>query len=95
MKINNIVHFCIVTSQLEINHAALPVLNELVQDTGEAVLVSILEDEIVYIGQMEGSHPDSVLTYVGGRNPVHCTSEGKLLLPFTKRQISNGFWRTV
>ncbi|RUT41453.1 hypothetical protein EJP82_23650 [Paenibacillus anaericanus] len=54
-----------------------------------------MEDEIVYIGQMEGSHPDSVLTYVGGRNPGHCTSEGKLLLAFheaanIKRILANG-----
>lgn len=85
----------IVTSQLEINHAALPVLKELVRDTGEAALISILEDKVVYIEQMEGSHPDPVLTYVGGRNPVHCTSEGKLLLAFheaanIKRILANG-----
>ncbi|WP_240421320.1 IclR family transcriptional regulator [Paenibacillus periandrae] len=73
----------IVTSQLEINREARPILKELVRDTGEAAHIAVLEDEdVVYIEQIECLHPVRILSYVGRRNPIHCTSSGKVLLAF-------------
>ncbi len=72
----------IVISQLEINRAARPVLEKLVKDTGEAAVIAVLEDEVVYIEQIECTHPVQILTYIGSRSPVHCTGSGKVLLAF-------------
>jgi len=73
----------IVTSQLEITREARPILKNLVKETGESAHIAVLEDhEVVYIEQIECSHPVRILSYVGRRNPVHCTSSGKVLLAF-------------
>jgi len=72
----------IVSSQLEINRAARSVIKNLVKETGEAAVIAILEDEVVDIEQIERSHPEPILTYIGSRSPVHCTSSGKLLLAY-------------
>lgn len=77
LKLNSVV-----VSQLEINHAADPIIKELAKSTGEAALISILEDEIVYIAQIECRHQQLILPLVGHRSPVHCTSAGKLLLAY-------------
>lgn len=72
----------IVISQLEINRAARPVLEKLVKDIGEAAVIAVLEDDVVYIEQIECTHPVQILTYIGSRSPVHCTGSGKVLLAF-------------
>lgn len=77
LKLNSVV-----TSQLEINHAAHPIIKELANSTGEAALISVLEEEIVYIERIECRHQELILPLVGHRSPVHCTSAGKLLLVY-------------
>jgi IclR family transcriptional regulator, KDG regulon repressor len=73
----------IVTSNLEINREARPILRNLVNETGEAAHIAVLENhEVVYLEQIECSHPVRILSYVGRRNPVHCTSSGKVLYAF-------------
>lgn len=72
----------IVSTQLEINRAARSVIKNLVKETGEAAAIAILEDEVVDIEQIEGTHPEPILTYIGSRSPVHCTGSGKLLLAY-------------
>lgn len=73
----------IVTSQLEIRAEARPVLKALSSETGEAAHISVLEGrEVVYIEQVESHHPVRILSYVGRRNPLHCTSSGKVLLAY-------------
>ncbi|MGO4548536.1 IclR family transcriptional regulator [Paenibacillus sp. 2TAB23] len=81
LKLNSVV-----TSQLEINHAAQPIIRELAKSTGEAVLISVLEDEIVYIEQIECRHQECILPLVGYRSPAHCTSAGKLLLAYYEKE---------
>ncbi len=76
----------IVSSQLEINRAARSVIKNLVKETGEAAVIAILEDEVVDIEQIECSHPDPILTYIGSRSPVHCTGSGKLLLAYHEKE---------
>lgn len=76
----------IVTSNLEINKVARPTLRNLVNETGEAAHIAVLENqEVVYLEQIECSHPVRILSYVGRRNPVHCTSSGKLLYAYQDR----------
>ncbi len=73
----------IVIANLEVNKEARPILRNLVNETGEAAHIAVLENqEVVYTEQIECSHPVRILSYVGRRNPVHCTSSGKLLYAF-------------
>lgn len=78
----------IVTSQLEINREARPILKQLVKELGEAAHIAVLEGhEVVYLEQVESQHHVRILSYVGRRNPVHCTSSGKVLLAFQKPDV--------
>ncbi|TBL79368.1 IclR family transcriptional regulator [Paenibacillus thalictri] len=73
----------IVSSQLEVRREAKPILSTLVRETGEAAHIAVFESqEVVYIEQIECSHPVRILSYVGRRNPLHATSSGKILLSF-------------
>ncbi|WP_174614494.1 IclR family transcriptional regulator [Virgibacillus ihumii] len=73
----------IVINNLEIHSEAAPVLNKLVNDTGETAHLSILDGlDNIYIHKEECTHPVRILTHVGRRNPAYCTSSGKVLLAF-------------
>jgi DNA-binding IclR family transcriptional regulator len=63
---------------------ARPALKELQAASGEAVSLSIRDgDEAATVLQLEGDHIVSVKNWVGRRTPLHCTSDGKVLLAFT------------
>jgi len=82
----------IVTSNLEINREARPVLRKLVQEIGEAAHIAVLEgNEVVYLEQVESQHHVRILSYVGRRNPVHCTSSGKVMLAFQHPDFIENF----
>jgi IclR family transcriptional regulator, KDG regulon repressor len=78
----------IVTSNLEINREAQPILQKLVHDIGETAHIAVLEGiDVVYINRVECKHPVQILTYVGRRNPIHCTSSGKVLLAYQEEEL--------
>ncbi|WP_077328509.1 IclR family transcriptional regulator [Virgibacillus siamensis] len=78
----------IVINNLEIHSEAAPVLNKLVNDTGETAHLSILDGlDNIYIHKEECTHPVRILTHVGRRNPAYCTSSGKVLLAFADEEI--------
>lgn len=73
----------IVSSYVDLAEAAKPLTARLARETSEAILVAVLEeDEIVYIFKEDGSTKEDLAASVGARNPVHCTSSGKLLLAY-------------
>ena len=75
--------YSIIVSKLEVSRESRPVLRRLVNETGESAHVAILEDkDVVYVEQVECAQPAHILSYVGRRNPAHCTSTGKLLLAY-------------
>lgn len=86
----------IVTNNFEIHKEAVPVLNKLVNDTGETAHLAILDgNDTIYIHKEECNHPVRILTHLGRRNPAYCTSSGKVLLAFSDREtveqvIENG-----
>ncbi|MFC3040493.1 IclR family transcriptional regulator [Virgibacillus xinjiangensis] len=78
----------IVTNNLEIHKEAAPVLNKLVNDTGETAHLAIMDGlDTIYIHKEECHHPVRILTHVGRRNPSYCTSSGKVLLAFSDEHI--------
>jgi DNA-binding IclR family transcriptional regulator len=70
-----------VASSLDLVRAARPVCRELSEQTQETVTITVLVgDEALIIDQT--SSPSSVLSvdWTGRRTPLHCTSDGKVLL---------------
>ncbi|MFB9990147.1 IclR family transcriptional regulator [Bacillus benzoevorans] len=77
----------VVTSHLEIHRESKDVLKELVSDLGETAHIAILEGkEITYLHKVECINPVPLLSSIGKRNPVTCTSAGKVLLAYQKKQ---------
>lgn len=64
--------------------AARPILDELAERTTETVNLGVLSgDSVVYVDQITGTRSIVSVSWVGRRTPLHCTSNGKVLLAFT------------
>lgn len=78
----------IITSNLEINREAQPVLQRLVDETGETAHIAVLDGmSVVYLNKIQCKHPVQILTHIGRRNPLHCTSSGKMILAHQKEEL--------
>ena len=78
----------VITSHLEIHRESKDILKKLVTDLGESAHVAILEgNEITYVQKVECTNPVPLISSIGKRNPVSCTSAGKILLAFQKKNI--------
>lgn len=63
--------------------AARPVMEALAAETGEAAVLSVLDDgEAVDVAQVDGHHRVGTRDWVGRRSPLHASSDGKVLLAF-------------
>lgn len=66
---------------------ARPYMEELAQEIGEIIHLSILDtNEIVYLEKKGGGQPLTVATRVGGRSPSHASAMGKVLLSGLSRK---------
>jgi len=75
----------IVNSNMDVYQESITELNKLVESTGETSHISIVDNlEVMYLNKVECNHPVRVLTHVGRRNPLYCTSSGKVLLAYSK-----------
>lgn len=73
----------VVFSHKELYKEAVPIVQSLVHQLDETAQICLLEnDEVVYLFRTECSKPVRLLTQIGRRNPVHCTSEGLAILAF-------------
>jgi len=60
-----------------------PVMQHIVQATGETTLISVLDgEEMVYVERFDSPHPIQVRGSIGRRDPLYCTAMGKSLLAF-------------
>jgi IclR family acetate operon transcriptional repressor len=68
-------------ADLDVVRRARPVLEALADRTQETVNLGVLEGlEVVNVDQVAGSHAVLNVNWVGKRTPLHCTSNGKVLL---------------
>ncbi|MDP2974901.1 MAG: IclR family transcriptional regulator [Anaerolineales bacterium] len=66
---------------LDIRNLSRPLLERLVEVTGETVHLAILDNyEVVYIDKVDGHQPVRMISSVGNRMPAHSTGLGKALL---------------
>lgn len=66
---------------LDLVRTARPVLEDLAEATRETVNLGVHSgDAVVYIDQVTGTRSIVAVSWVGRRTPLHCTSNGKVLL---------------
>ena len=66
---------------LDLVRTAHPILEELADRTHETVNLGVLSgDSVVYVDQISGTRAIVSVSWVGRRTPLHCTSNGKVLL---------------
>jgi len=73
--------------QMDLVREATPYLKELVKECNETVHLGVLEEgEVMYLAKEESSQTIRMISYVGKRAPVHCTSLGKVLLAYLSEE---------
>jgi DNA-binding IclR family transcriptional regulator len=71
----------VATAGLDLVRQARPVLERLAEETSETVNLAVLDgDRVVNIDQIAAPHLVVNVNWVGKRTPLHCTSNGKMLL---------------
>jgi len=69
--------------QMDLAREATPYLKELVNQCNETVHLGVLEEgEVLYLAKEESSQTIRMISYVGKRAPLHCTTLGKVLLTY-------------
>jgi len=69
--------------QMDLVKEVAPCLKELVNQFNETVHLGVLEEgEVLYLAKEESSQTIRMISYVGKRAPLHCTSLGKVLLAY-------------
>lgn len=73
----------VISVHTEIYQEALPLLQSLVHTLKETAHICLLEKtEVVYLLRVENQATVPLVTRIGRRNPVHCTSEGLVILAY-------------
>jgi DNA-binding IclR family transcriptional regulator len=68
---------------LDLVRTARPLIEDLAERTRETVNLGVLSgDSVTYIDQVTGTRAIVAVSWVGRRTPLHCTSNGKVLLAF-------------
>jgi DNA-binding IclR family transcriptional regulator len=69
------------TSHLEMTEAVHPVVFDLAEITQETVQFIVLDIPKIFVLLIEEcKHPVRIMSHPGRKNPIHCTSSGKVLL---------------
>lgn len=78
----------VITSHLEIYRESKDILQKLVHHLDETAHIAILEGlGITYVHKEERKNSETLLSDVGKKNPLHCTSSGKILLAYQKKEV--------
>src|SRR4051794_15130353 len=73
----------IALSRFDLQSTARPFVEQLVKATGETAHLGILQgNEVVSLVNVESRHSVRTPSTVGRRSPIHCTSQGKVLVGF-------------
>lgn len=81
-------------ASLDIVRTAHPILEDLADRTRETVNLGVISgDGVVYIDQVAGARSIVAVSWVGRRTPLHCTSNGKVLLAYMGEEERARFLR--
>ncbi|CAM2845113.1 IclR family transcriptional regulator [Paenibacillus sediminis] len=82
----------VVTSNLDIYNESLPIVRNLVNKVDETAHIGVLDEgHVIYLLKVECNHLVRFLTHVGRRNPLHCTSSGKVILAHQETEFINNY----
>ncbi len=82
----------VISIHKEMYREALPRLHKLVEKTNETAHICLLEkEEVVYLYRIEGNNKTKLVTNVGHKNHLHCTSEGLAIMAFQNQKTINHF----
>jgi IclR family transcriptional regulator, KDG regulon repressor len=85
----------IALSRIDLHSVAKPFIERLAAETGETAHLGILrQTEIISLVNAEGTHTVRTPSTVGRRSPVHCTSQGKVLLAFQQGSVLDSLLRS-
>lgn len=74
-------------SGLDLVRLARPILETLAERVREASNLGVRSgDDVVYVDQIAGSRSIVTVSWVGRRTPLHCTSNGKVLLAWAEER---------
>ena len=86
----------VVFSHRDLYLEAHPIVDNLVDELGETAHICLLEDtEVVYLFRKECHQPERLLTCMGRKNPIHCTSEGLAIMAFQKQKMINSYLKNT
>lgn len=70
--------------RLDVRSLVGPAMTRVHHVCNETVHVGVLDGgDVVYVDKVEASHPITLTSRIGGRNPAYCTGVGKALLAWT------------
>jgi len=70
-------------SRMNLNTVSLPVLYDLLNETGECTYLGVLhEDKVLYLQHLDGLKSVRVAGRVGGAYDLYCSAPGKVLLAY-------------
>ena len=82
--------------RLELQRSAIPVLEKLVDQTGETAHLCVLDgSDVVYVAKVESRHTLRIPSSVGRRNPAYCTGVGKAILAFLPEEELAAFLKNT
>lgn len=82
----------VVTKKTKIYTISQPILESLFQQCKETVHIGILKDlDVIFLNKIVGSYPIQLLSYIGKRNPAHCTATGQVLLAYQPPDVIDLF----
>lgn len=73
----------VISTHREMYREAFPIVSRLVKEVNETAHICLLEnDGVVYLFRKESDRKNRLITSIGRKNPVHCTSEGLCILAY-------------
>ncbi|MBS1882691.1 MAG: IclR family transcriptional regulator [Actinobacteria bacterium] len=76
-----------VAESSEVSRVARPFLDRLAAETGESVLLGVMdEDSVLYLARGDAPRGFHMIAAAGGRSPLHTTASGKLLLAYADEE---------
>ena len=83
-------------SSLNLSELALPLMEQLVQETHESCSAATLDvPDVVYVARVPTRRIMSITLSVGTRLPAHCTSMGRVLLAALEREELDAYLATA
>lgn len=81
-----------VARSVDVSRIARPFLDKVALETGESVLLGILDrDSVLYLDRGDAPHGFHMIAAAGRRSPLHATASGKLLLAFADEEFAERY----